>query len=1196
MVRKSVYLLFVSLLILLFFCTLFHQSKANTFKEVIIGSPPENASKKIASKGGWKLIEFWHYSGGYWKATTITDGGIKEIVISDKDAKDGNWNDINFLADKIYQNKFILEYKIYHPQEVLDALGAGATITPVMNIDTDKIMYSDEHINLSNFFNFEPLPPELPSDLPEKPIYIMHDSYITIRVLPRLCCEIDSTLRSKLDFDYPYRISIPKTGFGSLGYAMYHHNGSVAGEAYSPDPSYGDRYTLPFHGIKDISGNLVPGFLVTTKETAEGRTDEPSEELRIGYGTFANAGAISIRFWYPITIDYYAVFPDEMATVTPSPSPSPSPAPVQSDTPAPPENDRMEEDLNPVCDSFLNEDSDCIIGADDRGNEKFDVSKGIPVRENLYVNLKTKEYLYDLTFTEHTHSISETIRVKKTYNLTWKEDRGRSESYDCGSGTFYHVRGTYCEDSDGDGTKDSCPGHSYTGCRDRDGDGINDYCPGHSRWISNWVDIHDTEVVYSEPYTVTRSYSYWTIDRFEVFIPDRATVKNKALPGGSITIPGQGIPVPEITLLHDGSVSDHVLNNPLHDAISSGAIVYDSNIGSYVIDLGNENRDGGTSRPSVPAISNPGPIIENSVEQYRVKNDLLIFNGIKIMDNAVSANGNTPDPAKIPESGLCHDDAFYKRGLTIPDDTLNGVHESSGTVTYRRLSGAVNPKGNETMEIPVSSINSVRVHTPVVCSSGVLDDKNNDQTLNPDRSRSALVLGRPSRIRILTVGEHLNIKGYSRDGAMDCRKYTRERQVRFPFDVYIGTDNPDNSCFVPENTWYSIPMDSAYDEIYIYIPAWVPEGDYEVQFRQVAVNAPDLSKTEYLANLDINNYVAVRNSPVRVTGRIYGFKITDIADKLWQDVFRKDTGTLEHTGNYYYVGTRDEEGRPRGIDQLFTLPILEGSHALYKNRGALKTGYTFRFDLTTVGGYYGDRDYIIIKPEFYYVKKDGTGRQRVDLWYHEDFNGKMNYFVKMEPTGRNRDNPKFMKLGDIYRNVPDEEILYTSGVLGVNEDSFRNRQAQIGWFDLVILSKDQRTFIGEANSLPAGVDEDSARKSVQKWYGEYYIPNDVYAAPAGFDVVEYGRKYNGLTGKESFWLKDGYIIVNFRMETVKNGDFDNPVLSYWEAPYCNMFEREGFKYEKTDYHGATFQLMDGDIIFYDTNKRSSEDYRTGGTH
>jgi hypothetical protein len=45
-----------------------------------------------------------------------------------------------------------------------------------------------------------------------------------------------------------------------------------------------------------------------------------------------------------------------------------------------------------------------------------------------------------------------------------------------------------------------------------------------------------------------------------------------------------------------------------------------------------------------------------------------------------------------------------------------------------------------------------------------------------------------------------------------------------------------------------------------------------------------------------------------------------------------------------------------------------------------------------------------------------------------------------------------------------------------------------------------------------------------------------------------------------------------------------------------MLRREGFIYTKTDYNGIEFNLQDGDIVFYDTNKRSSDDYRAGGTH
>jgi hypothetical protein len=529
---------------------------------------------------------------------------------------------------------------------------------------------------------------------------------------------------------------------------------------------------------------------------------------------------------------------------------------------------------------------------------------------------------------------------------------------------------------------------------------------------------------------------------------------------------------------------------------------------------------------------------------------------------------------------------------------LNGIHNSSGKIYYKRVTETVNPVYDSEISYEIPSINSVTVHTPVVCHASIIDDKGNDQTLNPDDSRVTVVLGRPSKIALYTVGSHLDIPGYNDTpgGSMDCRKYTAKRQVLFPFDVYAGTDKSDPSCFVKKGTWYTIPIDAP-DEIDIYVPTWVPEGDYTVKFREVAVNAPDIDNEQQYANTGISNYVAFCEIPVKVTGRIFGFKITDVSDLLWWDVFRVGKDSAAHTGNYYYVGTKDEEGNNRGISPVFTLPLIEGSNSVYENRGVLKTGYTFKFELNTIGGYYESNDYISITPEFWYMKKNGTGRKKVDLWYHDSFGGKMNYFVKISPDDpRNLNNTKYMKLGDLYRNVPEDEIMDTSSILGIDDYIFKNRSVEIGRFDHISLSEGQRTFIGAKQNLPNGINTNDSLKSVQKWYGEYYLPNDLFVVEPGFDVIEYGRTHYGLDGKESFWLKDGYIIVNFSIEAVKNGDFNNPILSYWGAPRCNMFSREGFLYEKTDYYGTVFTLIDGDIVFYDTNKRSSDDYRTGGTH
>jgi hypothetical protein len=523
MVKKALILILLMLLAITVIIPYLKQpAQADSFNEIVTGVPPEDAGEHIATAGGWNLIEFWHYSGGYWKATTRTSSGLKELIIYDSEATSKNWTTPSFLMQKIYENGFFLEYTIEHPEAVIDAISDGKTVTPVVNIDKETIRHSGNDIVPEYFFNYDPLPEGLPSDLPEKPEYLLSSKNIIVRALPTLKTLTDTSFKKELSFAYPYNIPIVNPGFGSLSYSLFNREDGVnRGVGYPPDPFYNDRRTIDYDQIADIDGMLKSGFSVTV--TKPETKDEPSEDIRIGYGTFANAGAVSIRFWYPIKIDYYA-----FGEITPPPSVTPTPT-----TPAP----SVTDDTSKQIDSSMEPDADCVIKADERGNEKFDVEQGIPVRESLYVNANAHEYLFDVSYTEHSHSETEQVKVKKTWHLKWQEDHGQSKTEYCGSGTFYHTSGSYCSDSDGDGVNDSCPGHAYKGCRDTNGDGINDSCPGHKVWVPKWVEKTDTVVIYSDFYDVTRSYSYWTVDHFEAFIPESVTVSNNALPGGSIKIP-----------------------------------------------------------------------------------------------------------------------------------------------------------------------------------------------------------------------------------------------------------------------------------------------------------------------------------------------------------------------------------------------------------------------------------------------------------------------------------------------------------------------------------------------------------------------------------------------------------------------------------------------------------------------------------
>ena len=786
--------------------------------------------------------------------------------------------------------------------------------------------------------------------------------------------------------------------------------------------------------------------------------------------------------------------------------------------------------------------SKAVLGADERDNEKFNVLQKIPVKESLYANItEVPEYLVNLQYQTVRGTKVYYVTVIREYDLEWEERRSRTE---------------YEYDEEGNII----------------GSNIEYY----------WVTVRDTETVY-DMYTIQRDYQYYAISRLEVYGLDGAVIYNDCLPNGSINLTPRGYSLPEIKVTRSEKESDHIKEPTFRKEIT----------------LQKVKLSGGTSgRPTVPS-PNWRDIAEDEVGQIKVKNDFLKIDDITFLNDR-ERNSFTDAPRDVILDNPVGRNVLYEHKgsvvnneLTIGEDVLNGTYESRGEVYYRRIEN-INGILDEIIVQEVD-VNPVTVHAPVVCDPKIKDDKGFNQELDTDNSAASVILGRASSLTFPTQGgnKFQGFKGYN----TDFEKYTKERMVKFPFDVYIGKDM--NGEYIPAGESYVIPEGKK--EIDFYVPIWVDEGKYNVEFAAVAVNSPDgdnLSEKE--ANRNIGNYVAVNTLPVKVIGRVFGFKITDINDyPNWEEVFRKRTGSSEHTGRYYWVGNNNENGQKVRSDEKLTLPILNGSHTRIENLGVLKTGYKIRFDLTTIGNYYTENDFIRIRPRFYYVNKDGTGRREVDLWYMQRIEGK-DSLVKVG-SKQDEKNIKTMVLGEPNRNVSSKEIETTAEILGMSASELRNRETQIGYYSKIILHKPVRTFIGDTfiggrDNIPWGVDEEKVTKSVQKWYGEYNIPNTALVCEKGYDVLGEIGKRGTFTGKEDFWLKNGYIIVNFDIEVLRrivpeNGkDYDITRLSYWGSENCDMWEVEGSKGEKYDSNRVRFRLQSGDVIFYYTDERSTGDY------
>lgn len=405
---------------------------------------------------------------------------------------------------------------------------------------------------------------------------------------------------------------------------------------------------------------------------------------------------------------------------------------------------------------------------------------------------------------------------------------------------------------------------------------------------------------------------------------------------------------------------------------------------------------------------------------------------------------------------------------------------------------------------------------------------------------------------------------------------------------------------------------------------WVEEGTYTAQFRTIAVNGEDrLANTESIRNTSLNNYVATETKIFQISGRMYGLTLYDISDDgRWKDVFRlKNTmmfkyfeGAVDGTKRtnyhrdyayYYTVGINNQYRYQNGRHSRFTFPLLNGSHPQFKNLGVTKIGYAFRFRLDTIGEMYGSECKVRIVPTFYHVDEKGKNRRQVDIYYDEEFGGKSHHIDKIG-QGIDLANLQQGLVGNPYSRIPEAELRHTARVMDITYVRIKNQYDPMYSYSDIRLSSQFRTFIGlDYASHIAGLpsfakvreqikeSELNLSKYMQRWYGTYKLPTNIHVVPSGYDVNEHLRKH-GIDYHESFWLKDGYIIVNFNIETYdKNG---NRNLSYTNGynylynGHCFMWVMEGGAVEKKDNTEATFSLRAGDVVFYYTSKKHSDDY------
>ncbi|MCR5792023.1 MAG: DUF5704 domain-containing protein [Lachnospiraceae bacterium] len=649
-------------------------------------------------------------------------------------------------------------------------------------------------------------------------------------------------------------------------------------------------------------------------------------------------------------------------------------------------------------------------------------------------------------------------------------------------------------------------------------------------WTENGKSKSSSKTV-TKTVNVKRTFTYWSIRHVDIKYLNRMVVKNAALQNGECTLTAKNVSTAFDVKIH--SDVNHVLDPTYTQTVTlkDGKVV------------------GKDKKPTVPN-EDFSAEAEKRIGQPRVRNDCFKIDTTVIMDDNWQTQVTTAPKEDTLHLQMCEADCMYLRHQSIPDKLENGPKETLAKVEYKTLKYYGTGDAFEN-EYTVEDANDVLVHTPVVCVPAVVDQFRQSQVYEPEDTDCSFIIGRTFQVGINTDGLHKGIKGY---GWENYRAYTAKKRVKFPFPVY------EDNMIIEENKWIELNATKEF-----YLPNFVKEGVYEIVFQCIAKNAvteEQQSSVQEYANYNYENYVAERNISVEVSGRIGGFKIYDYSDyPAWRNVFRKEN-SLAFKGEGFAANQ---------------LPLTGSALSDKKTGFGLKAGYAFRMSLDTVGNLNGDYDYIYIKPRFYWVSRDLTHREEVDVYYSETVRGNYCELVKIGDSFDER-NKKELQLGSQYLGIPPDMMRFTEKQKHMYEGTLRDTRVQTFSYGKIILPSKMQMYVGDIYS--------------QKWFFEYYLPAKFHVMRKGYDVrTMFG--YNPVNYQEACWLKEGYLVLNFDIYTVMNGKIR---LSYInreneENGYLNRWHLESSMSPYRERHPI---FDDGDIAVFSLEESVATDYQNLG--
>lgn len=232
-------------------------------------------------------------------------------------------------------------------------------------------------------------------------------------------------------------------------------------------------------------------------------------------------------------------------------------------------------------------------------------------------------------------------------------------------------------------------------------------------------------------------------------------------------------------------------------------------------------------------------------------------------------------------------------------------------------------------------------------------------------------------------------------------------------------------------------------------------------------------------------------------------------------------------GHTYPVGNKDKNGillSDTNASQSETFPAAASLMTLPLSRCSYFSRLPFR--ITTIGNPPDDFSFLCMEPTFYHVDENGQNRRPVDLYYLSKNNTISKYDSKL--------------------------LLYPSCV----------------------------SFCGTTDKN-AGKTE-TATHSVQIWNSVFSLDKPLFIVPSDSTFLNTLKEKGSLSLRDSFFLKDGFLIVNFSITYKRKTPLTLSYINSANAKngYCNMWKTEGFSYTRTDSKQNTWQFIDGDTLIF----------------